>query len=96
MNTPEFFEYLGIPREKISDMATTDAAHALGIASDTGRLAEGFPADILAARGNPLEDLDALRAAPDRAFSAGEDRRRSPRPPPPGRCPRGPGRGCGP
>lgn len=61
VNTLEFYQYLGISNEKTIDMATTDAARALGIASETGRLAAGYRADILAVDGNPLEDLDALR-----------------------------------
>ncbi|WP_413100153.1 amidohydrolase family protein [Streptomyces sp. Inha503] len=58
----EFYQYLGLTNDKIIDMATEDAAQALGI-TDTGRLAEGHRADILAVDGDPLTDLGALRNA---------------------------------
>ncbi|MFE1174270.1 amidohydrolase family protein [Streptomyces sp. NPDC058773] len=60
VNSLEFYQYLGIPNDKILDMATVDAARALGI-TDTGRLAEGQRADIIAVDGDPLSDLGALR-----------------------------------
>ncbi|WP_328406500.1 amidohydrolase family protein (plasmid) [Streptomyces sp. NBC_00390] len=58
----EFFEHLEIPRERIIDMATTKAASALGLDGQTGRLAQGYRADILVVDGDPLASLDALRA----------------------------------
>ncbi|MGW4518004.1 amidohydrolase family protein [Streptomyces sp. NPDC004393] len=58
----EFFEYLGVPRERIIDMATSEAAAALGLDGQAGRLAEGHRADVLVVDGDPLADLDALRA----------------------------------
>lgn len=61
VNSLEFYQYLGIPLPKIIDMATVNAADALGIGSDTGRLSEGYRADILVVDNNPLADLDALR-----------------------------------
>ncbi len=61
VNTLEFFEYLGLSPAQIIDSATTNAAQALGVASTTGRLAEGFRADLLVVGGNPLERLAALR-----------------------------------
>lgn len=61
VNSLEFYEYLGIPNKKIIDMATADAAQALGISTDTGRLTAGHRADVLVVDGNPLEDLGALR-----------------------------------
>ncbi|MGI5259333.1 amidohydrolase family protein [Streptomyces angustmyceticus] len=61
VNSLEFYEYLGLTNAKILDMATTDAAQALGV-TDTGRLAEGKRADIIAVDGDPLSDLDALRS----------------------------------
>ncbi|MEZ4702556.1 MAG: amidohydrolase family protein [Rhodothermales bacterium] len=42
---------------------TTHAADLLGVA-DRGRLAEGLRADIIAVRGNPLEDIRALETVP--------------------------------
>ncbi|MEV7085908.1 amidohydrolase family protein [Streptomyces sp. NPDC093085] len=61
VNSMDFYQYLGIPLPKIIDMATVNAARALGIGADTGRLAEGYRADILVVNGNPLDELDALR-----------------------------------
>jgi imidazolonepropionase-like amidohydrolase len=40
--------------------ATSDAARALGIAAQTGRIALGLDADILLVDGDPLQDLSAL------------------------------------
>ncbi|KIZ17867.1 amidohydrolase family protein [Streptomyces natalensis] len=60
VNSLEFYQYLGISNEKILDMATADAAQALGI-TDSGRLATGKRADLLVVDGNPLVDLHALR-----------------------------------
>ncbi len=40
--------------------ATGDAADVLGLGSVTGRLAAGLAADLLAVRGNPLEDVQLL------------------------------------
>ncbi|MEV6671346.1 amidohydrolase family protein [Streptomyces sp. NPDC051162] len=57
----EFFRYLGFPEARIIDMATVDAARALGIAEETGRLAAGYRADLLVVGGDPLDDLEALR-----------------------------------
>lgn len=70
VNSLEFYEYLGISLDKIIDMATANAANALGIGSDTGRLAEGYHADLLAVDGNPLAELDALRRV-RRVYAAG-------------------------
>ncbi|MFF9409865.1 amidohydrolase family protein [Streptomyces anandii] len=58
----EFFEHLGVARVHIIEMATTEAASALGLDGRTGRLAEGHRADILVVDGDPLAALDALRA----------------------------------
>ncbi|MEU6375861.1 amidohydrolase family protein [Streptomyces sp. NPDC046909] len=57
-----FYAHLGLPNSKILDMATADAADALGLGGTTGRIAAGFRADLLVIEGDPLEDLDALRA----------------------------------
>lgn len=57
-----FYSHLGLPTSKILDMATADAADALGLGETTGRIAPGFRADLLVVEGDPLEDLDALRA----------------------------------
>ncbi|MEU6353107.1 amidohydrolase family protein [Streptomyces sp. NPDC047072] len=56
-----FYAHLGLPNSKILNMATADAADALGLGETTGRIAPGFRADLLVIEGDPLEDLDALR-----------------------------------
>jgi imidazolonepropionase-like amidohydrolase len=58
----EFYEHLGFSRDRVIDMATIDAARALGIGTDTGQLTAGYRADLLVVDGDPLRDLSALRA----------------------------------
>ncbi|HXO20409.1 MAG TPA: amidohydrolase family protein [Thermoanaerobaculia bacterium] len=48
------------PRQALR-AATATAAAVLGQAGDLGRLATGYTADLVAVRGNPLEDVSALR-----------------------------------
>ncbi|MCY0963268.1 amidohydrolase family protein [Streptomyces sp. H27-H5] len=57
-----FYEHLGISRDRILAMATSEAAAALGVGDQTGRIAPGYSADLLLVDGNPLEDLSALSA----------------------------------
>lgn len=57
-----FYEHLGVSRDRILAMATTDAAAALGVGEQTGRITPGYTADLLVVDGNPLEDLAALSA----------------------------------
>ncbi|WP_149827169.1 amidohydrolase family protein [Streptomyces tailanensis] len=57
-----FYAHLGLPNSKILDMATADAAGALGLGEATGRIAPGFRADLLVIDGDPLEDLTVLQA----------------------------------
>ncbi|MER5567224.1 amidohydrolase family protein [Streptomyces goshikiensis] len=57
-----FYEHLGVSRDRILAMATTEAAAALGVGDQTGRIAPGHSADLLLVDGNPLEDLSALGA----------------------------------
>lgn len=57
----EFFASLGFENAEILDMATTNATRALGL-HDTGILAAGKRADLIVVDGNPLHDLNALRA----------------------------------
>ncbi|MFJ2116316.1 amidohydrolase family protein [Streptomyces sp. NPDC087850] len=57
-----FYEHLGVSRDRILAMATTEAAAALGVGDQTGRIAPGYSADLLLVDGNPLEDLSALSA----------------------------------
>ncbi|MFJ9691357.1 amidohydrolase family protein [Kitasatospora sp. NPDC101183] len=66
----EFFASLGFSNAEVIDMATTNAAHALGL-SDTGRLAPGLRADLIAVDGDPLTDLSALRRVRHVFTSAG-------------------------
>ncbi|OKK02403.1 amidohydrolase [Streptomyces sp. CB03234] len=56
-----FYSYLGLPNASIIDMATSDAATALGLGSVTGRIAPGYRADLLLVDGDPLAELDALK-----------------------------------
>ena len=57
-----FYEHLGLPNSQIIDMATAEAARALGLGDETGVLKPGYKADLLVVDGNPLEDLGALSA----------------------------------
>ncbi len=56
-----FYSHLGLPNASIIDMATSEAASALGLGSITGRLAPGSRADLLLVDGDPLADLAALK-----------------------------------
>lgn len=64
-----FFEHVGMDRGRVVEMATGEAARALGIGDTTGRVAAGYRADLLVVEGNPLDDLTALRSV--RAVFAG-------------------------
>lgn len=55
------YRHLGFPAGRVIEMATVDAAAALGLASRVGRLSAGFSADLVVVGGDPLTDLDALR-----------------------------------
>ena len=57
----EFFEHIGCTPAEIIDLATSEAAQALGIGHDTGLLRPGYRADLLVVEGNPLDSLQALR-----------------------------------
>ncbi|MGP3948500.1 amidohydrolase family protein [Streptomyces sp. 7N604] len=65
-----FYAHLGLPNSKIIDMATADAARALGLGGTTGRIAPGLKADLLLVDGDPLADLGALKAV-RAVFAAG-------------------------
>ncbi len=56
-----FFRHLGLLPSEVVDMATTEAAAALGVADETGRLTPGHRADLLLVDGDPLTDFEALR-----------------------------------
>ncbi|MFI9276257.1 amidohydrolase family protein [Kitasatospora sp. NPDC052896] len=58
----ELYEHLGLSLDRIIDMATIDAARALGIDTQTGQLTAGYRADLLIVDGDPLRDLSALHA----------------------------------
>ncbi|MEG3630813.1 amidohydrolase family protein [Streptomyces poriticola] len=58
----EFFEHIGFSPAEIVVLATHGTAQALGIGHDTGRLRPGCRADLVAVDGDPLTDLQALRA----------------------------------
>jgi imidazolonepropionase-like amidohydrolase len=57
----EFFAHLGCTSTEIVDLATHEAADALGLSEVTGRLLPGLRADLLVVAGDPLRDLQALR-----------------------------------
>jgi imidazolonepropionase-like amidohydrolase len=65
----EFFASLGFAHPEILDMATVNAAQALGL-SGTGVLAPGKRADLIVIDGNPLTELGALRRI-QQVFTAG-------------------------
>jgi imidazolonepropionase-like amidohydrolase len=54
------YELAGIPRAKILQIATLDAARIMGEAKDYGSLSVGKVADLLVVNGNPLERIAAL------------------------------------
>ncbi len=56
----EMYELAGIPRAKILQIATLDAARIMGEARDYGSLAVGKVADLLVVNGNPLERMAEL------------------------------------
>src|SRR6478672_7635742 len=51
----------GIPAKEVLKIMTTNGYEVCDLASRRGPIAVGFPADMIAVAGNPLEDLDALR-----------------------------------
>ncbi|MGW7292818.1 amidohydrolase family protein [Streptomyces xiamenensis] len=71
-----FYAHLGLDNRTIIDMATSEAAAALGLASSVGRIAPGYRADLLAVDGDPLADLGVLGQV-RAVFTAG--RRHEPR-----------------
>jgi len=50
----------GMSKPEVIRAATTTAAKVLGRSNDLGRVAPGFIADLIAVRGNPLENLAVL------------------------------------
>jgi imidazolonepropionase-like amidohydrolase len=51
----------GITPRLIVQMMTVNAARLLGVDHERGRIAPGMAADVIAVRGNPLEDPEALQ-----------------------------------
>lgn len=56
-----FSKYVGVDNTFALHTATQVNAELLGLAEETGTVAPGMSADILVTRGNPLDDLTALR-----------------------------------
>lgn len=56
-----FVKYVGVSNAFALHTATQVNADLLGLGDVTGRIEEGYDADILVTDGNPLEDLAALR-----------------------------------
>lgn len=56
-----FAKYVGVSNAFALHTATQVNADLLGLGDVTGRIEEGYDADILVTDGNPLEDLAALR-----------------------------------
>ncbi|MCZ0975854.1 amidohydrolase family protein [Streptomyces albulus] len=71
-----FHRHLGLSNKQIIEMATAQAARALGLGDVTGKIAPGYSADLLIVDGDPLADLDALRAV-NTVFAAGRQYRPS-------------------
>ena len=61
----------GMPEMEAILTATKTAAEVLDMAEEIGRLAPGFAADVIAVRGNPLEDITVLESV-DFVMKAGE------------------------
>jgi imidazolonepropionase-like amidohydrolase len=53
--------HIGMTNAEVLQANTTVAARAIGLGGVKGRIRAGFDADLLAVRGNPLEDLACLR-----------------------------------
>jgi len=51
----------GIPAKDVLKIMTTNGYEVCDLASKRGPIKVGFPADLIAVPGNPLDDLDALR-----------------------------------
>ena len=52
---------IGMTNAEVLQANTTVAARAIGLGAAKGRIGAGFDADLVAVRGNPLEDLAHLR-----------------------------------
>jgi imidazolonepropionase-like amidohydrolase len=56
-----FVERCGLTTSQVIDIATINSADALGLGNVTGRLVEGYSADIIALKKNPLDDIHSFR-----------------------------------
>jgi imidazolonepropionase-like amidohydrolase len=52
----------GIPDKEILKIMTVNGYKVCDIYDKRGPLKPGFPADMIAVKGNPLEDIDSLRS----------------------------------
>jgi imidazolonepropionase-like amidohydrolase len=66
----ELMQQAGLPTIAILRAATTNAAQALGMASQLGQVAVGYNADLLLSRQNPLAQLSTLKE-PDAVIKQG-------------------------
>ncbi|MAA86646.1 MAG: hypothetical protein CME39_03160 [Haliea sp.] len=57
----ELLQTAGLPAAAVLRSATVNAAQVLGRADRSGRVVEGFEADLLLLPGDPLQDLSVLR-----------------------------------
>ena len=55
------FRALGLSPVEALATATSGAAELLGIGATTGRVVEGYEADLIVLEGNPLEDASVLQ-----------------------------------
>ena len=56
----EYLVKLGFRSADVLAMATTEAAAVLGVGAITGRLAQGYEADLIVVHGDPLADIAVL------------------------------------
>jgi hypothetical protein len=59
----ELYAEYGIPNADVLKIATIDAARVVGADARTGSIEEGKLADLVLLKGNPLEDISAIRRA---------------------------------
>lgn len=57
----ELYTMAGIPANEVLQIATRNAARYSGLASERGRIANGFVADLALVDGDPTADITALR-----------------------------------
>jgi imidazolonepropionase-like amidohydrolase len=50
----------GMSNKEVLASATSHAAEVLGMEKEIGRIAPGYSADIIAVKGNPLDDVAVL------------------------------------